>query len=366
MSRGVREAGEKVRTAILQHLAEGKPNLVTSIRAEFGITRQAVYKHIDRLRAQHCVQVLGTKRQPIYQLVALEKKNYFFELTPTLEEHEVWEAHVKPHLDLLPANVLNIWSHAFTEMFNNAIDHSGGQRIRVDITKTAQSCEIRITDNGVGIFKKIQSALDLLDERHAIFELAKGKLTTDPKNHSGEGIFFTSRMLDRFFIWSGGLFFSHMHKHAEYDFLFDDKEPQSGTSVSMSMSNHSARTTKKVFDQFSSSDGDYTFNKTIIPIRLAEYGGDGLVSRSQAKRVLARVELFEKVIFDFEGVAEIGQAFADQIFRVYAREHPGIQLMAINSSPEVDQMVRRAQAAPAETPLPVVTPASTSLDSSDE
>ena len=350
MSRGVRDKGEKVREAILQHLAEGKPNLVPTIREQFGITRQAVYKHIERLREQRSVEVGGSNRKPVYTLYPLEKKTYFFELSPTLQEHEVWEANVRPHLKLLPANVLNIWSHAFTEMFNNAIDHSGGKAIRVDITKTAQSCEVRITDDGIGIFKKIQGALELQDERHAIFELAKGKLTTDPKNHSGEGIFFTSRMLDRFFIWSGGLFFTHHQKHS-HDFLFDRMEPQSGTSVSMSMSNHSARSTKKVFDQFSSTDGDYTFNKTVIPIKLAEYGGDGLVSRSQAKRVLARVELFEKVVFDFEGVTSIGQAFADQIFRVYANEHPEIQLIPMNAAPEVDQMIRRARAAQPEVPV---------------
>jgi biotin operon repressor len=177
MSRGVRPSGEKVRKFILQHLAEGKPAVVTATRDKFNITRQAVYKHVERLRGEHCLEVVGTRRNPIYQLVPLEKKSYFFALDPTLEEHEVWESKVRPHLELLPANVLNIWSHAFTEMFNNAIDHSGGKGIRVDITKTAQSCEIRITDDGVGIFEKIKSALELLDERHAIFELAKGKLT---------------------------------------------------------------------------------------------------------------------------------------------------------------------------------------------
>ena len=64
-------------------------------------------------------------------------------------------------------------------------------------------------DNGVGIFKKIQTELRLLDERHAILELAKGKLTTDPKRHTGEGIFFSSRMFDQFDILSGGIFFTH-------------------------------------------------------------------------------------------------------------------------------------------------------------
>ena len=88
-------------------------------------------------------------------------------------------------------------------MFNNAIDHSGGTEI-VFVTKTAAQTTITIKDNGIGIFKKIQAAMNLLDERHAILELAKGKLTTDPKRHTGEGIFFTSRLVDSFDIVSGG------------------------------------------------------------------------------------------------------------------------------------------------------------------
>jgi hypothetical protein len=53
--------------------------------------------------------------------------------------------------------------------------------------------------------------------------------------------------------------------------------------------------------------------------------GDPLISRSQAKRVLARVELFRTVLFDFSRVSSIGQAFADEMFRVFAHTHPGIE-----------------------------------------
>ena len=37
-----------------------------------------------------------------------------------------------------------------------------------------------------------------MDKRQALFELSKGKFTTDPSRHSGEGVFFTSRMFDDF------------------------------------------------------------------------------------------------------------------------------------------------------------------------
>ena len=93
----------------------------------------------------------------------------------------------------LPDNALDIWRHCFTEMFNNAVDHSSGTRIAVRLKRTAVNAEIAIIDNGVGIFKKIQRAMKFSDERHSALELAKGKFTTDPVRHTGEGIFFTSK-----------------------------------------------------------------------------------------------------------------------------------------------------------------------------
>jgi len=75
-------------------------------------------------------------------------------------------------------------------MLNNVIDHSRGEKVEIFLERTATSIEILIRDNSEGIFKKIQRELGLIDERQALLELVKGKLTTAPDNHSGEGIFF--------------------------------------------------------------------------------------------------------------------------------------------------------------------------------
>jgi hypothetical protein len=198
-----------------------------------------------------------------------------------------------------------------------------------------------LADDGVGIFRKIQKALGLLDERHAVLELAKGKLTTDPANHSGEGIFFTSRMFDEFGILSGGVYFSHEFGDAE-DWILEPT-PHDGTTVLMKLHNHTARTAKKIFDQYSSDDEEYRFNKTVVPVKLAQYGNDQLVSRSQAKRLVARVELFKVVIFDFREVEMIGQAFADEIFRVFAGRHPEIAIHALHANSAVKRMIERAK-----------------------
>jgi 23S rRNA pseudoU1915 N3-methylase RlmH len=110
----------------------------------------------------------------------------------------------------------------------------------------------------------------------------------------------------------------------------------------MELNNHSPRTVKKVFDEFASGKG-YSFSKTVVPVRLAKYGDEELVSRSQAKRLLARIEKFEIVVFDFQGINLIGQAFADEIFRVFKQNNPDIAMLLSNANADVAQMIRRAQ-----------------------
>jgi hypothetical protein len=228
-------------------------------------------------------------------------------------------------------------------MLNNARDHSAGTQVSVYMTKTAMTTVMAIYDDGVGIFRKIQRELGLLDERHAIFELAKGKLTTDPDRHTGEGIFFTSRMFDSFDILSGGVYFNHEFGNPQ-DWLAEAIVPKErGTAVWLKLNNHTARTTTKVFDSYTSGDQDFGFTKTIVPVRMAQYGNDKLISRSQAKRVLARVEIFKTVVLDFKDVPTIGQAFADEIFRVFPKEHPNTEVIPIHANSEVKRMIDRAR-----------------------
>ena len=111
----------------------------------------------------------------------------------------------------------------------------------------------------------------------------------------------------------------------------------------MKLNNHTAQTCNKVFDFYSGGD-NYGFIKTVVPVKLAQYGNESLISRSQAKRLLARVDRFETVIFDFDGVPMIGQAFADEIFRVFANQHPTMHLVPTKANSEVKRMILAARA----------------------
>jgi len=245
----------------------------------------------------------------------------------------------------LPRNIEDIVFYGFTEIVNNAIDHSEGNICAITVRRTPEDISIFIADDGEGIFKRIKRLCDLVDERQAIIELSKGKLTTDPKNHTGQGIFFTSRIFDVFQIESKDLEFSHNHDE-DYDWLseIEDEHTVISTAVHMRISLASTRQSKEIFDEYTADkEEDFAFNKTVVPVRLAKIGHEQLVSRSQAKRLLARIENFKIVIFDFTDVEEIGQAFADEIFRVYGIRHPEIRIIESNTTPEVQSMIDRAK-----------------------
>lgn len=339
----LRARGEKVREYILQQVAEHPGDITRCVAEHFGITRQAANAHLQKLVQEQALVTTGNTRNRRYRLRPLASWYREYAISPELAEDVIWRDDIAPALGQLPANVREIWQYGFTEMFNNVIDHAEGTLVRVWIEQSAADTTLAIHDNGVGIFHKIQSRLGLLDERHAVLELSKGKLTTDPARHTGEGIFFSSRMFDDFGILSGETYFSHKFGD-EQDWILQREKFDTGTMVSMRLNNHTARTQRAVFKQYTSGD-ELGFTKTVVPVRLAQYGDEQLVSRSQAKRLLARVDRFRTVLFDFDGVSSIGQAFADELFRVFPAAHPRMELLPINANEAVSQMVERARAA---------------------
>ncbi len=339
----IRKSSEDCRAFILDNIEKYPSDIAKVVSEKFNISRQAANKHLQKLVVEKTFSIAGNTKSRVYSLTPQVDitKTYF--LSNKLSEDEIWQRDIKPALGLMPDNVLNIWNYCFTEMFNNVIDHSSARKVIVSLKKSAIATQIIIDDDGVGIFKKIQAKLGLSDERHAVLELAKGKFTTDPANHSGEGIFFSSRACDDYNILSGDVHFTHEIGRKE-DWILQSDESVSGTAVFMKLKNHTSRKLKKIFDQYTSGD-DYGFNKTVVPVKLTQYGDEALVSRSQAKRLLNRVDRFKTVMLDFKGVETIGQAFADEIFRVFATQHPDIEIVDIRANKDVINMISRAKVA---------------------
>ncbi len=340
---GVRQTKE-IRQFIISNIEEHPSDIVAVTTEKFSISRPAVMLHIKKLVKENLLTVEGSTRDRKYSLKPSHELFEDFDLKG-LEEDVVWREKIKPLIKDAPNEVVQICSYVFNEMLNNAIDHSEGSKVTVILKRTINKIKIWIIDDGVGIFLKIKESLGLNELHYAILELAKGKFASDPKRHLGQGIFFASRVLDHFYIFSDDLIFSHssdLSSTEGSDWLFNAREKSKGTSISMEIKLQTTRTLKEVFDYYAGND-NYDFNKTKIPVYLAQHGEENLVSRSQAKRLLVRFDRFEEIILDFQDVDMIGQAFADEIFRVFQQEYPKINLSHINANEQVLKMILRAQ-----------------------
>ena len=346
----------EIKRLILSNASEHPGDLITHVAAMTGLSHRTVFNHVAGLVREGALVSKGNTKGRRYFLstevssqAAAPEKIFIFQISRKLEEAVVWERFIAPELPGLPENVLEICRHGVTEMVNNAIDHSRSDRVELALQlfpappERAAWLRFSVRDHGMGIFEKIREALGLPDHKSAALELYKGKFTTDPDRHSGEGIFFTSRAFDRFTIAANATAWDYRNLGGEDvdRFAHDEKPSVDGTRIALWISTAAHRTLKEVFDAHSTGE-NYAFTKTSFPVKAAETATGPLVSRSQAKRVLARLENFEEVLLDFAGVQELGQAFADDVFRVFRNSHPRTKLTWSNAAPAVERMIRRA------------------------
>ena len=324
-----------IKTFIIEQVSSHQNDIVAFTMKHFGISKPTTLKFLNELIFENVIEMKRKGRYPDYSLT-IKKYSFTYNLKDKLEEDVILRKDILPLLSDVSENVQRIVQYCFTEMVNNVIDHSNANIMNIEIKLSALNIEILIQDDGVGIFNKIQKVLGLEDPKHSILELVKGKFTSEPERHSGEGIFFTSHMCNKFAILSGNLFFSG---HNENDWIFENSDSILGTTVLMLIEKKSDLNILDIFYEYADPDKQPSFYKTRIPLNLIQYEGELLLSRSQARRLITRFDKFLEVILDFQGVNEIGQAFADEIFRVFKNTHPDVHLTPINCTPLVKRMI---------------------------
>lgn len=326
------EKKKNIKFYLLEKIKQKKTGLSKSVAEEFGLNQATIHRHINELVQAGII--LRTKRGE-YELVKHEYSYILKRSSGDLDSDTIaYNKCLLEHIKNFPDNVRDIWAYAFSEMVNNVMDHSFAEILDVLVTQDYLDTQVILIDNGIGIFEKIKEYFKLPSLDDAIQELFKGKLTTDEQNHSGEGIFFTSKLMDLFFIVSGGKVFTS--NRYDSNTVFDLPEVTEGTGVLMRLSNFSHKHSREVFDLYSDSDGGFT--KTHIPLK--NMFDSSPVSRSQAKRVCNRLNAFQEVEFDFDGISWMGQGFAHQIFVVFQNEHPDMKLIPVRMNEDVEKMYR--------------------------
>lgn len=335
-------------------IAKEKGKIFTKDVVEtYDVSRQYANQLIGELVLNHQLIKLGSTRNAFYVLPEYAQKHE--EIFPvryvksfkndSLEEHKILDEIEKafPLLVRLPENIRSIFTFAFSEMLNNAIEHSQSNIIHIEVSVQNKILSFIVSDSGVGAFRNIMQKRELKSELEAIQDLLKGKTTTMPKSHSGEGIFFTSKIGDLFILDS----YSYqliVNNELPDIFIQPTKKIKKGTKIIFKINTNSTHHLSDVFKKYTDIDGqsDYGFDKTEVRVKLYTVAGVH-ISRSQARRVLAGLEKFKIILFDFDKVPVIGQAFADEIYRVFQNRHPDIRLQEINMNEGVKFMIDRAK-----------------------
>ncbi len=251
-----------------------------------------------------------------------------------------------PAIAAAPTNVERLLSYGFTEMLNNAIDHSGSEKVVVTAAVREDKAHLVVRDYGVGALEHVRSNLALDDLQDAVLAISKGKTTTAPDEHTGQGIFFTSKAVDLFVLESNGV--AWVVDNQLEDRGLGESNISKGTRVALTLAIDS---TVQLPDVFAEYAPDLDFNKTRVFVGLVKLG-ESLVSRSEAKRVAADLERFGEATIDFTGVEFVGQGFADELFRVWASTHPEtlltpvgmtgvVEAVVLTAMPEADQLRAR-------------------------
>lgn len=267
-----------------------------------------------------------------------------------LNEDNIYFEDISPLLKDVSEEARHIWCYAFMEMMNNAIEHSECENIYCRVVKDVLYTEITITDDGIGAFKNVQNYFDTemgkkITYQDVLTELYKGKLTTASDSHFGEGIFFSSKTMDEFAIWSDNAIYVHGVKEKDrfvQDHLiaYYTKLKHIGTMIMMKLANQTKRQLGEVFDMYAPIDEG--FIKTRIPIKEVCTEGHP-IARSQARKILYRLEQFKSVEFDFNEVEFMGQGFADEVFRVFKARYPEVEIIPVNACPRVLGMIKHVQ-----------------------
>lgn len=337
---------EKLISKILKRKGEVR---VADIVKVTGFSRAYINKAFKKLRGNGRVVLIGKANQARY--VATDKnaltkaKRNITNFQRTFINRGLSEDQVLDDIKRtsgifvgLPKNVESILDYAFTEILNNAIEHSASRTIIVKMKKlVGKEIIFSIIDNGIGIYRHIMKKEKLENELAAIQDLTKGKLTTAPSAHTGEGIFFTSKAADTMVIESGtkNLIFHNIMD----DIFIEDVKHYKGTKVVFIITLNSKRNLSEIFKQYSGDS--FEFDKTKVVVKLYKID-TRYISRSQGRRVVSGLDKFKTVVLDFKNVKTVGQAFVDEVFRVWKKQHPRIKFITKNVNSNIEFMIKRA------------------------
>ena len=160
-----KEIREEIKEKILRLIQKKEsPYLVLNY---YKISRQTVYKYLKDFMTNKII-IKNSKNEYfinyyIHDVIKLKNKN--------LQEDLIYRDYIRKYekdKKDKKDNIVRILSYTFSEILNNAIEHSEGKNVIITYAENFFYIYISILDDGVGIFKKIQRDHNLKNENEAI------------------------------------------------------------------------------------------------------------------------------------------------------------------------------------------------------
>ena len=327
----------QIKKFILDNLTFHKKDIIQASINHFGISRQAMHKHMKSLIDDKKVSAFGNTKGRYYKLNPIVNYTKNFQITDRNSTERILKENILPNIKSLRGNIFEIFEFSIGGLLNNIFDHACANNMYCKLYINHRESHFVISDDGVGIFNNIKSGLKLVNTRMAGLELAKGNMTTDPSNHSGDELTAIVHLFDKVTIDSSGQSLKFFNDNNEW--LIQDSKQKHGTRIHLQIDTQSNRSCAKIFE--------FIFKKKhkhiSIPLNLLELSDYRIINcRSQVKNLLRNIEDYKIVEFDFQKIDLIGPSFADALVRKTKEYNKYANIEWVNTNPTVDLLMSRA------------------------
>ncbi|MBH09270.1 MAG: hypothetical protein CMG74_02765 [Candidatus Marinimicrobia bacterium] len=330
------KSGHRIQNFILDNIAVHQRDIIKAAITKFGVSRQAVLRHMNTLIREKRVVAHGKTKDRYYELEPLLNYTKLMEISKEFKVDKFLHAEIIPSLINLPRNIIEICEYTLTALLHNVIDHACATHLSIKLFCSRDETHIVITDNGVGIFQNIRDGLGLEGEKISAIELAKGPKINETGHHAGDDLRAIIMLFDCITIDSSEI--SLRYERSLDQWSMQESKQAKGTKIHLEISTKSSITCNEIFNKLFTEEK----SSVRIPVNLARTNGELLSSRYQAHKLVHNIELSKEIEFDFSGIDIIGPAFAHELVWITKEKNNSIDIDWINAGDTVDLMMSRA------------------------
>ena len=329
-------SSEQIKDFILENLTRHQKDIIKASIRKFGLSRQAILKHMHTLISEDRVVAYGKTRDRFYELKPLVNFSKTVDIKNSFFPDEILKKQILPNLNSVALNIYEICEFSIMALLSNALDHAQATKLHYKLYVSPNDVHFVLSDNGIGIFENLNNSLILEDIQVAAIEIAKGRITTDPQNHGGDELMTVIHLFDKVTIDSSGICLTYYNKKNEWTVTRSSQ--QKGTRIHLEIKSNSRRTCQEIFRQIFDRE-----NKLVrIPVNLVRSDGEQVNSRIQAQSLLHNIKDLTEIEFDFKNIELIGPAFADELVRKTKEKNQIANIKWTNSTKMVDLLMSRA------------------------